>query len=524
MDLTPGKLAELSQYWQQNHDFIQYNHRLLNIYEGQLKKYLEEAIVDEFEDEQQIKELKQRVPTLNILRSLVDKLAKVYVQPVVRRTKSRYQKRLDALIQSLDLDSTMCSVDELLNLHKACFIEFFTDAGEAHIRAVPIDRALPYSSNPVNPLREDAVLKLVGREVLDPAEGSHTDRDGKLLAQDQEPVEILMVYTDSFITVISASGDPLNQNIMKKYFPTAMLTQNEHGVYGVENEFGEIPLVYFNRSKYSLLPKPDNDLYDMTILLPKLLADLNYTVKYQASSMVLAIDLDLASGTKKRPNSVIKLETTQGASSQGKFEIVKPEVDIGPVLSLVQAQLIMWLESRGLKSGSAGKASEQRASSLAKIIDSADATAQRLGMIKLLIPFEKRLIKKIVSCYNTSMANGMIEEPLILPGDLSVTAIEYSDQRPMLSNTDAQKKAEMLWTQGLATAEQTIKILNPGWSDTMVQEWVAKLSNDPMRNLNAIKTAISSNNEPDQGQDPKRRNDDANRRNGQTNDSPENSG
>jgi hypothetical protein len=493
MKLTPTKIQELAEYWQKSDDFIQYNHKLLNIYEGQLKKYLEEAIRLEFEDEQQQKELIQRVPTLNVLRSLVDKLSKVYVQPVIRRTDPAYQAVFDTLLNLIDLDSVMCVVDEMLNLHKACFIEFFTDNGKVHVRAVPIDRAIPYSDNPVNPLRPTATLKLIGRETLKKTDGSYTDVDGILNESDRETVEILLVHTDDFSTVI-ASGGELPPSIIRKYLDSDIV-QNDYGVWGVPNDFGRIPMVYINKSKFSLLPKPDNDLYDMTILLPKLLADLNYAVKYASSSMYLAIDLDIKSGTKKRPSSILSVETKKGSTTPGKFDVVKPAVDINPVLSLIQAQLIMWLESRGLKSGSAGKASEQRASSLAKIIDSADATAQRLATIKLLTPVEKEIISALVSYYRFAKIDSILDDPLDIPDSLTLTSIEYSDQRPILSNDDAQKKAEFLWSNQLGTAEQVIKTLNPGWSDTMVREWVAKLPSDPKGVLSELKKTVTRNSE-----------------------------
>ena len=472
-------LSKLADYWLKHQEYLRYNHKILNIYQGQLKPYLEQAIRADYSDDGQINEIIQRAPTLNILRSVVDKLAKVYAHPVGRVSSPNSQSDLDTLMEELDFDTTMATADEMFTLHKACFVEPFTDQGQLKLRVVPMDRAIPYSDNLVNPLRPTAVLKLVGREIVDKRDSTFTNGHGQINDLDgSQEEDIILVYTDDYIFLMYSSSEHLSADRLLEFGGDEGLLTEVNGVPALINPLGRIPMEYLNRSKFSLVPPPDNDLYDMTLLLPKLLADLNYAVKYQASSVTIAKDLILPKNAKKRANTVIEVETKKDAPTQGSLEVLKPEVDITPVLALVQGQLIMWLESRGLKSGSAGKASEQRASGLAKIIDSADTSAERFSKIKFYGPFEKRVVTLIRDFHNMAVSSRDIETTKVLRDDFRLMRTEFPDQRPLQSSEERFDQAQMLIDNNLATQKQILKLLFPDWSDKIIEQWLEELEQE----------------------------------------------
>lgn len=497
---TPSRenLIKLADYWYKHQEYIRYNHKILNIYQGQLKPYLEKAIREDYTDETQIVEIIQRAPTLNILRSVVDKLAKVYANPVGRVATDNNQEMLDDLVESLDLDSIMATADEMFTLHKACFLEPFVDEGRMQLRVVPMDRALPYSDNPVNPLRPTAVMKLVGREKPTKTGSAFTDQHGQItdLNGNQEE-DVLLVYTDNYIFLMYSKSGALPAERLLDFGGTPDQLVEIDGTPALINPLGKIPMVYLNRSKFSIVPPPDNDLYDMTLLLPKLLADLNYAVKYQASSVIISQDLEIPQGAKKRANSIIEVKTLENAPTAGKLDVLKPQVDITPVLSLIQGQLIMWLESRGLKSGSAGKASEQRASGLAKIIDSADASAERFNKINFYTPMEKRLFELLRDFQNTAIANRDVDTAKVFRDDFELLRIEYPDQRPLQSSEERFTQAQMLIDNELATKKQILRLLFPSWSDKVIAQWLDDLDNDQGEFLNVLSRQISQSNRRD---------------------------
>ncbi len=485
MPISRKKIQELSQYWTANRDFIRYNAKILNIYEGQLKTYLATSIQKDYTSPEQQKEMIQRAPTINILRSVISKLAKVYVLPV-RRVAKNNQKVFDEITHKIDLDTVMNTADEMMTLHKGCFLEPFVDNGEVDVRVVPLDRALPYSDDPVNPMRPTAVLKLLGREKINLNDFTFTDDQGVITDPYNERAsqDVLMIYTDDVVFVMTESGMVASPKKLANYlgmFEEDVLV-NPDGLAYVVNDLGKIPFAYLNRSKFSLVPVPDNDLYDMTLLIPKLMADLNYAVKYQASSIMVATDAQLPEKIQKKPGVIVQIESRDSSDRQAKLEVIKPSIDIEPVVNLIQSQLIMWLESRGLKPGSAGKSSEQRASGLAKVIDSADATSERLSKIKILSKFEKReLIPLISDFYRWAMDSRdiSIEDNPVLNTDLELTTIDFPDQRPLQTMDDRKNLALDLHDRDLATSEQVVSLIFPHMPETDKKKWVASLESSP---------------------------------------------
>lgn len=493
MPMRPSLVERLATHWRKHREYIRYNAKILNIYNGQLKPYLEDAIRRDYTSTQQQKEMIERVPTINILRSVVDKLAKVYVLPVSRKVESG-QTTFDKIMHSIDIDSVMTTADEMLTLHKGCFIEPFVDEGSLDLRVVPLDRAIPYSDDPVNPLRPTAVMKLLGRETVNKDHFDFTDDEG--IFEDENDYgstqDIILVYTADVIFVMTGEGAVLKREHVSKYIE-APVFMGENGF--AINPFGKLPFAYLNRSKFDLIPKPDNDLYDMTLLIPKLLADLNYAVKYQASSMLVATDLVLPEAAEKAPNSVMQVKSQPNAERQGKLEVIKPEIDISPVLSLIQGQLIMWLEARGIKAGSAGKASEQRASGLAKVIDSADATAERLAKIKVMSKFEKReLIPLISDFHRFARTTNDLEDAPTITKDLKLSRIEFPDQKPLQSMDDRKQLALDLYDRQLATADQVVDLLFPNMPESDKKAWTKDLNAEsPMERLSAMSRLMNEN-------------------------------
>lgn len=502
MPISRTKIQELSQYWSANRDFIRYNAKILNIYEGQLKTYLSASIQKDFTSPEQQREMIQRAPTINILRSVISKLAKVYVLPV-RRVAKTNQKVFDQITHKIDLDTVMNTADEMMTLHKGCFLEPFVDNGNIDVRVVPLDRALPYSDDPVNPMRPTAVLKLLGREKIDPNDFTFTDDQGVITDpyNDRANQDIIMVYTDEYVFVMTEGGMVASPKKLAMYldmFEEDVLVSPD-GLAYVTNDLGKIPFAYLNRSKFSLVPVPDNDLYDMTLLIPKLMADLNYAVKYQASSIMVATDAQLPERIQKKPGVIVQIESRDNSERQAKLEVIKPSIDINPVVSLIQSQLIMWLESRGLKPGSAGKTSEQRASGLAKVIDSADATSERLSKIKILSKFEKRELMPLISdFYRWAMDNRdiSISGNPVLTTDLELTTIDFPDQRPLQTMDDRKNLALDLHDRDLATAEQVVSLIFPHMPETDKTKWVNSLNNasQGISRLQVMETMLNEQN------------------------------
>src|SRR5688572_26716352 len=97
--------------------------RLVDIYSGNLNKYVKQAISEELSPES-FKIASKRIPSINLLQRITDKLSNVYTDTPRRTVSSpKDQVTLDAYIESTDVQNIMAQAEVLLNLNKEFALE-----------------------------------------------------------------------------------------------------------------------------------------------------------------------------------------------------------------------------------------------------------------------------------------------------------------------------------------------------------------------------------------------------------------
>jgi len=141
--------------------------------------------------------------------------------------------------------------------------------------------------------------------------------------------------------------------------------------------------MYVNRSPNFLLPPEDTDTMRMTVLLPVLLSDLNYAVKYQAFSILYGINVD-DQNLAKSPEAFWMFKTDPGDDNKPEVGQIKPQVDITEVIQLIVTELSMWLNSRNIRPGSVSNVSaENMVSGISKLVDEMDTSDDRQKQAEL---------------------------------------------------------------------------------------------------------------------------------------------
>ena len=85
LDLIPDILVHIRKH----EETLQYNLRLYRVLEGQIRAEIESSMRKEIISPPALRRALQRVPTINILKKTVDKLSKVYAEPVTRLTEKK---------------------------------------------------------------------------------------------------------------------------------------------------------------------------------------------------------------------------------------------------------------------------------------------------------------------------------------------------------------------------------------------------------------------------------------------------
>lgn len=432
-------------------EIINYNSDLFNIYEGDLLPYVIEELKNQL-SLQSFEIAKKRIPPINVLQRLTDKLSQIYQQQPVRYVdtgSANDEELLNYYQNSMNFNSTMNASNEFYNLYKNNLIMPYIHQGKPGLRSISSDMFTVYSDSDVEPTKPSHLITF--------------HKDGYK--------QLFYVYTDQEFMIFD-SEKKIRYDLMARQY-------NEDGI----NIYGKIPGVYINRSRNLLIPKPDSDIKKMVILLPLMLADLNFGVMMQAFSILYGIDLN-ETGMTISPNAMWMFKSHEDSDKKPELGVLKPQIDIQPTLELIQAEISMWLQTKGIKPGAVGQlTAENFASGISKMIDEMDTSEERQKQVSVYTDAESQLWDLIINhMHPVWLSKGEIDENIGWSDGVKVIT-NFHEQLPLLNRGQlvGDLKAEV--DAGFTTRRRAIKKLNPRMSDADVDQLIAEIDEENNRGV-----------------------------------------
>lgn len=439
--------------------------RNLDIFEGNLNKYVSESLSREL-SAQSFKVASTRIPSINLMRRIVKKLSRVYTYSPTRTTLDpRDQEYVDLYSQSMGLQNQMSNGEDLLNLNKCFALEPYLEEGKFEVRVLAPHEFTVLSEDPNDPTEMTTFVKYMGSY-------------NKIVDKDVRLVNTYHLVDKDFLTVVNSDGDVLQQ---------------------LPNPYGVIPFVYVNSSSFCLKPIPDLDFYDNTVLIPKLLCDLNYSTQFQSHSMIYSIDANINGAVSGAPDSMLNISSTEGSTKSASIGTISPTVDVDKVLALITFTVSQWLESKGIKPGAMGSLSSGNlASAVSKIVDEAD-TAQVVQENRLiLIEAEEELWELIGIMHNTLLGSPLFDATSGMSEDLEVS-ISFEPDKPIIDPKEQRENLKFKLDNGLTSYMRALSEANPDLSQDELIKLKAeidaeKLAKTPPQ-LQVEPNLITNNNE-----------------------------
>jgi hypothetical protein len=451
-----------------------YNKKLLDIYSGNLLKYVEDSLKLEL-NPRAFERSRGRIAPINILNKVVEKLSKVYVEPAVRDAGDNVidQELLAYYEKELDVDNTMALANELLNLNKYFALEPYLERGVPDMRILPADKFLVWSDNPNDPNDVTVFIKFMG--TIQKTDTPVVDSRG-VISKNAEvsvrDVALYHVYSDLEFMIMDADGVIIEIR---------------------DNPYGEIPFVYCATNSFSIMPTPDADNLAMVVLIPKLLTDINYATQFQSHSIVYGIDIEIGQ-LDNNPDAFWSINSVPGEGKTPSIGTIKPEVDIDKVILLINTEMDMWLSSKGIKSGANGSINAANASSgIAKLIDEGDASAVTRKQINLFKAYEDDLWDLIQTMHGYWASTQQLVD---ISGDFSIDfepSIKFCEHKVIVDEKATLEELKLAFDLGLMTPKMALFKLNPEATeeqiDLMLQEiadFKASGANDQVNQVNKI--------------------------------------
>jgi hypothetical protein len=439
-------------------EYLSSNFDLYDIYNGNLLGYIEKELEAQLSP-QSYMQAQFRIPPINILKRIMDKLSKVYAHPprrVVVGGSAQEIELFEWYALNFKINQTMTLCNAYFNLTKRALIEPFLykpdelTPGTPKLRVIPSHRVIVISYDKADPTVMSLVVTYEGKYQATPT--GQPRRYFKAIDKNR------FIYFDED-----------KRDLTPMFAPDT----NPGGI----NVYGAVPYVYLNRSPDSTMPIQDTDTKRMSILIPTLLADTNYASMFQAFSILYGIDVN-DEGLKMAPNAFWTFKSNQGLESRPQIGSIKPEMDVDGSLNLIASQLAFWLNSRGIRPGAIGDINGTNFSSgISKMIDEADTAEDRKEQVPYFKYAEQELWDLVLhKMHPVWSESGMIENRTFFRPTTTVE-VTFPEQLSMQKRSELVKEVIEEMKAGLTDRKRAIKRINPDMSEEEIDQLLLDVSN-----------------------------------------------
>jgi hypothetical protein len=235
------------------------------------------------------------------------------------------------------------------------------------------------------------------------------------------------------------------------------------------NPFGVVPFAYKGTSKNLMIPLPDTDLYQMTLLIPLLMSEINFGCQYLSMPIIFGVDIDFENDFSKNADTVMMLKSDPTKDKAGTLNVLQPNMNIDAQMKLVRDQLDIWLTTRDIRAGTIGGTAEADASGISLMIKNMDASKNIMAQANIFKNIENDLWEKLSVIHNSLADAGRIENTMKFPQDFFVS-VQYKDNDIIEAKSETVNTINAEVSAGLKSKQTAIQELNPTWSPERVQE------------------------------------------------------
>lgn len=443
----------IASFIQKEKPRLAFNADIFKILEGNLRELLEERMMEDL-GKSSFAQARTRMAPINIFKKIVAKQTSIYNQPVIRTVEGGNDNDISLLRwyeKVLNLNVKMGRNNFLYNAYLYSLLQITltdvnpqTKAGKPFVRSVPNHQFLIMSVSESDPTSPDIVILCMDRILND--EGKEDD--------------CYYVFTNYQFLIMNGEGRIHTREMQR------------HEADG-GNPYGTTPYVYNNWSEHLSMPMIQPDNREMSILIPLLLTDLNYAVKFQAFSTFVATDTD-DTKIELSPNAVVFLKS-DGSGNKPSFEAIKPSIDIQQTLGLASSEMSLWLSSKGVRPGAVGSlGADEFASGVSKMIEESDtyeSVKEQIGVYEQAeAAFWEKLLTQIHPFW---VAARRIENTQLFTSGAKVIT-KFMQPKPMQARSDLINELKTELEAGFTTLERAVKRLNPEMDDKAIEELIAE--------------------------------------------------
>lgn len=461
------KIGRLLDHIRYHRGFLTYNAHLDSIHDGDLLRFVKDSLRKQLGPEA-FKAAEPRIPPINVLQQLIDKLSTIYEGGVQRALVSDTgaeaseadMEAFSYMQSAISPDVYMSEANRIFNLMKGCLLQPYLSVqgsqAKPALRVIDYSKFLPYSNSPSEPDRVDGFILILPKELR-----RKLDKLGRPNGREELKEVYYAIEADEFCW-FTEDGDDITPE------------KNPEAPDGF-HDLGRIPLVYINRSLTKLVPTSDSDTLAMTLLLPVLLTDVNFVSAFQCFGFIFTVNVK----TKKldfAPNAVWHFQQDESDERKPEVGTIKASNDIDAMLNSAANQYAMWLQTKGIKPGAVGDINASNFSSgISKILDEMDTSSNRKKQIPFFSKAEEDLWDLL---FNTMLPLWRKEPGFTFNGQISASlkvSVEFPDQIPMQRFGQTVEETQKAQDAGYLTRKMALKRIHPTYTEDEIEQLMEEI-------------------------------------------------
>lgn len=426
------------------------------MFNGKSNEVIQNFIQQSFSMQQTVDELTSRIVPLNITEKIIKKVSKVYVEDPIRRSRNGDSDD-DDLIAKIEnqclLNTSQKYGNYYWNLFKRNLQEIYVDDyGMIRLLNIPKHKYEVFSIKSKNIWVPDVVCKI---------KKDHSDKRQ----------QVLVWWSDESHFITDGHGKILKDKMS--------FIDNLDGV----NPYGTIPFIYNNSAFYSVNPFEDDDLIKYSILIPLVLTDLLYGLKYQCFSLIVTVGVD--SDIPFNPNTVLNLQR-DADGNEPSVQTIQPSVDADKVLSTVKDLLGYLLTTKNLSADTISNVTTSNAQSgISKALDSAELIEDRKEQMSWFkyaeIDLFSKLKNNLIPYY---LENNMLKEIDRNFSDDFELDITFPEPKVMQSKLQQIEESTKLIESNLSSWTRELKKHNPNLTESDIIQLKEEIAIDLQERMN----------------------------------------
>jgi hypothetical protein len=468
-----------------------YEQRKFDIYHNRQAPYVLERLYDEFSPK--TVQRMRKVLSINPCKRIIDQKGSIYAQEPERHfsnvTNERMSEGLENLYHYAHVDEQMRLANRYYKLHFQCALWCVPKNNKIMVRALPpmYYDVVPDENDPEKAFAY--IINIWDRDFRSSVDtyGSTPQLDNSYYQSDRQNQKIA-----------DDSDRQIAQGRYVIWTPEMHMTVDGYGdIIGevVPNPIGRLPFIDVASEKdFQFFVRRGNAVPEFTIDLLTQISDLAEVSRLQGYSQGIVYSVEEPKDVVVGPNKIIWLKQPADASApQPKFEFVSPSPDLDAGLSIVNAQLKMFLSSEGLDPNTVTGSTEARAFSsgidhLLSNIDKFKASSEDMDLFRRI---ETELFD-VMRLWSNEMQSVTDESMLVdelrfgqIPDDVKIE-VKFTEPQSVRTQSEVEDSVIKRLEQGLLTKADALKELY-GYDDDKADEYLESLEKERdelMRGMN----------------------------------------